>query len=424
ASHDAVVWGAVVAVVSLVALGSVGVAIPLALRGDLSADLSQRMRTAELLLKETPLIDGHNDLPWNVRKFMHNKLHAFNFTAELSKVRPWSRSSWSHTDLPRIKKGHVSAQFWAAYVPCGSQFLNAVQLTIEQLDLIRRLVDQYPEHLQIAVSAAEVETAFRQGRVASLMGVEGGHAIQNSLGVLRALYELGARYMTLTHTCSTAWAESARPSEATPKDPSVPDGLTKFGKTVVREMNRLGLMVDLSHTSQATMRAALAASKAPIIFSHSSVYALCPSPRNVPDDVIRQVAANGGIIMVSFYSHFLTCGEEAEVRHVVEHINYIREVAGVDHVGIGADFDGINKLPKGLEDVSTYPRLFAELLADPKWSIEDLKKLAGLNILRVMKEVEQVSAELRSKGVTPHEDELPASQMLKPNNCSYVFVKD
>ncbi|KAF2363023.1 Renal dipeptidase family [Trinorchestia longiramus] len=371
ASHDAVVWGAVVAVVSLVALGSVGVAIPLALRGDPNADLSQRMRTAQLLLKETPLIDGHNDLPWNVRKFMHNKLHAFNFSAELNKMRPWSRSSWSHTDLPRIKKGHVSAQFWAAYVPCGAQFLNAVQLTIEQLDLIRRMVDEYPEHLQIAMTAAEVETAFRQGRVASLMGVEGGHAIQNSLGVLRALYDLGARYMTLTHTCSTAWAESARPSESSLKDPAVPTGLTKFGRTVVQEMNRIGLMVDLSHTSQATMRAALATSKAPIIFSHSSVSAICPSPRNVPDDVLRQVvsgrgsrvvknchewqvsvdlrhtiycvAANRGIVMVSFYSHFLTCGEEAEVRHVVEHINYIREVAGVDHIGIGADFDGVNK---------------------------------------------------------------------------------
>ncbi|XP_069165215.1 dipeptidase 1 [Procambarus clarkii] len=335
-------------------------------------------------------IDSHNDLPWNIRKFMHNKLHSFNFTAHLQTLRPWSRSSWSHTDLPRLRQGMVGAQFWASYVPCEAQRLNAVQLTIEQIDLIKRLIDQYPDDLRLATSADELEKAFKEGRIASLIGVEGGHAIQSSLGVLRALRDLGVRYLTLTHTCSTPWAECARAHETDLEDPDSPRGLTHFGKTVVREMNRLGLMVDLSHVSQATMKAALEVSRAPVIFSHSSVYAICKNPRNVPDDILRKLAMNGGVVMVSFYNHFLTCSETATVKDVVAHINHVRTVAGAHHVGIGADFDGVNKLPEGLEDVSRYPYLFAELLADPSWSLEDLRNLAGHNLLRVMRDVEKV----------------------------------
>ncbi|XP_069165230.1 dipeptidase 1-like [Procambarus clarkii] len=238
-------------------------------------------------------IDSHNDLPWNIRKFMHNKLHSFNFTAHLQTLRPWSRSSWSHTDLPRLRQGMVGAQFWASYVPCEAQRLNAVQLTIEQIDLIKRLIDQYPDDLRLATSADELEKAFKEGRIASLIGVEGGHAIQSSLGVLRALRDLGVRYLTLTHTCSTPWAECARAHETDLEDPDSPRGLTHFGKTVVREMNRLGLMVDLSHVSQATMKAALEVSRAPVIFSHSSVYAICKNPRNVPDDILRKLRIVG-----------------------------------------------------------------------------------------------------------------------------------
>ncbi|XP_071512639.1 dipeptidase 1-like isoform X2 [Panulirus ornatus] len=414
------VWGGVCLVL---VLAGVGVSVPLALRVDPGAGLHQRINTAMALLKSSPLIDGHNDLPWNIRKFMHNKLHSFNFTAELKKLRPWSRSSWSHTDLPRLREGMVGAQFWVSYVPCEAQRLNAVQLTIEQIDIIKRLIDQYPDHLRLATSADELEAAFREGRIASLIGVEGGHAIQNSLGVLRALRDLGVRYLTLTHTCSTPWAECARASEADMDDPDSPKGLTRFGKAVVREMNRLGLLVDLSHVSQATMKAALDASRAPVIFSHSSVYALCRNPRNVPDDVLRKVAINGGVVMVSFYNHFLTCSERATVKDVVGHINHVRNIAGVHHVGIGADFDGVNKLPEGLEDVSRYPHLFAELLTDPSWSAEDLKKLAGENLLRVMRDVEKVRQTMSEQGVLPHEEEVPPSQLREMTNCTYKFTK-
>ncbi|XP_042231192.1 putative dipeptidase CPSG_01350, partial [Homarus americanus] len=326
-------------VVVLAGVAGVGVGVPLALRVDPGASLEQRLTTTKTLLTDTPLFDGHNDLPWNIRKFMHNKLHSFNFTAQLKKLRPWSRSSWSHTDLPRLKEGMVGAQFWVSYVPCESQRLNAVQLTIEQIDLIKRLIDQYPDDLRLATSADEVEESFKEGRIASLIGVEGGHAIQNSLGVLRALKDLGVRYLTLTHTCSTPWAECARARESDAEDPSSPRGLTHFGKTVVREMNRLGLMVDLSHVSQATMKAALEVSRAPVIFSHSSVYSICKNPRNVPDHILRKVASNGGIVMISFYNYFLTCSKEATISDVIEHINHVRKVSGVDHVGIGADFD-------------------------------------------------------------------------------------
>ncbi|XP_063878602.1 uncharacterized protein LOC135110315 isoform X2 [Scylla paramamosain] len=434
------VWGGVCLVLVLAGVAGVGVSVPLTLRADPNSDQLERLSAAVELLRDAPLIDGHNDLPWNIRKFMHNKLHSFNFTAELQQLRPWSRSSWSHTDLPRLRRGMVGAQFWVSYVPCEAQRLNAVQLTIEQIDLIKRLIEQYPEDLRLATSADEVEAAFREGRIASLIGVEGGHAIQNSLGVLRALRDLGVRYLTLTHTCSTPCshssmkftpqhlgrirrAECARASEDDPEDPNSPRGLTHFGRTVVREMNRLGLLVDLSHVSQATMREALEVSRAPVIFSHSSVYAICRNPRNVPDDILERVALNGGVVMVSFYTHFLTCSETATVSDVVDHINHVRKVAGVQHVGIGADFDGVNKLPAGLEDVSRYPHLFAELMSDPSWTIEDLKKLAGQNLLRVMRDVEKVREVMSQQGVAPHEWEVPPSQLPAPNNCSYKFTK-
>ncbi|XP_071512537.1 uncharacterized protein [Panulirus ornatus] len=418
------VWGGVCLVLVLAGVAGVGVSVPLALRVDPNAGLHERLDTATRLLRDTPLVDGHNDLPWNIRKFMHNKLHSFNFTAELKKLRPWSRSSWSHTDLPRLKEGMVGAQFWVSYVPCESQRLNAVQLTIEQIDLIKRLIDQYPDDLRLVTSADDAEAAFKEGRIASLIGVEGGHAIQNSLGVLRALRDLGVRYMTLTHTCSTPWAECARARETDLEDPNSPRGLTHFGKTVVREMNRLGLMVDLSHVSQATMKAALEVSRAPVIFSHSSVYSICKNPRNVPDDILRRVAMNGGVVMVSFYNHFLTCSEHATVRDVVDHINHVRQIAGVQHVGIGADFDGVNKLPNGLEDVSRYPHLFAELLSDSSWSIEDLKMLAGQNLLRVMRDVEKVRVEMSKQRVAPYEEEVPPNQLKGLTGCSYKFTSD
>ncbi|XP_064082548.1 dipeptidase 1-like [Macrobrachium nipponense] len=354
---------------------------------------------------------------------MHNKLHSFNFTAELKNLRPWSRSSWSHTDLPRLKEGMVGAQFWVSYVPCEAQVLNAVQLTIEQIDLIKRLIEQYPDELQLATSAEEVEEAFEKGRIASLIGVEGGHAIQNSLGVLRSLRDLGVRYLTLTHTCSTPWAECARARETDEEDPKAPRGLTQFGKTVVREMNRLGLMVDLSHVSQATMKEALEVSRAPVIFSHSSVYAICKNPRNVPDEILRKVALNGGIVMVSFYNHFLTCNDAATIKNVIDHINHVRNIAGVNHVGIGADFDGINKLPDGLQDVSRYPYLFAELLSDPQWSNDDLQKLAGGNFLRVMRDVEKVRVQMKMQKVVPLEEEVPPNHLMVDDRCSYKFTK-
>ncbi|CAL4146134.1 unnamed protein product, partial [Meganyctiphanes norvegica] len=364
-----------------------------------------------------------NDLPWNLRKFMHNKLHAFNFTTELSHRRPWSNSPWSHTDLPRLRRGHVGAQFWSAYVPCGAKNLNAVQLVIEQIDLIKRLIDQYPDDLSLATSANELEEIFKVGKIASLIGVEGGHSIQNSLGVLRSLKDMGVTYLTLTHTCSTQWAECARNQETDADDPNAPRGLTRFGKTVVREMNRLGLVVDLSHVSQATMRAAIDVSRAPIIFSHSSVYELCNNPRNVPDDILKKVAINGGVVMISIYNYFLTCSEDATMQDVIRHINHVRKEAGVDHVGIGAGFDGVDKLPIGLEDVSKYPYLFAELLKDPSWSEEDLKKLAGQNILRVLRDVEKVRSEMRLQNVKPYELEVinPKPESL---NCSYQFNKN
>ncbi|XP_041968649.1 uncharacterized protein LOC121725669 [Aricia agestis] len=401
-----------VAILVLVA-GTACVAGPLALRAPPGAPLHERLRLAERLLHDTPLIDGHNDLPWNIRKFLHNKIKEFRFDEDLRTISPWATSSWSHTDLPRLKQGRIAAQFWAAYVPCDSQHRDAVQLTFEQIDLIQRLTDKYHPELTFCTSADDILTAHANHRLCSLIGVEGGHAIGGSLGVLRTLYQVGVRYLTLTSTCDTPWAECASTDRS--YEPGTRGGLTPFGKVVIKEMNRLGMLVDLSHVSERTMRDALTVSRAPVLFSHSSARALCNVTRNVPDTVLRLLAANKGLIMVNFYTSFLTCGDSATVQDAIEHINHIRDIAGVDSVGLGAGYDGINYTPQGLEDVASYPLLFAELMEDG-WSIEDLKKLAGLNLLRVLSAAERVSKELASAHVIPYEDVAPRT--LESLNCS------
>ncbi|CAB3249978.1 unnamed protein product [Arctia plantaginis] len=400
-----------VAILVLVA-GTACVAGPLALRAPPGAPLHERLRLAERMLHDTPLVDGHNDLPWNIRKFLHNRIKDFNFDEDLRTISPWATSSWSHTDLPRLKQGRVAAQFWAAYVPCDAQHRDAVQLTFEQIDLIQRLTEKYHPQLTLCTTAEDIVSAHSNHRLCSLVGVEGGHAIGGSLGVLRTLYQVGVRYLTLTSTCDTPWAECASADKI---EPSLRGGLTPFGKIVVKEMNRLGMLVDLSHVSERTMRDALAVSRAPVLFSHSSARALCNVTRNVPDSVLRLLAANKGLIMVNFYTSFLTCKDTATVQDAIAHINHIRDVAGVDSVGLGAGYDGINYTPQGLEDVSSYPLLFAELMEEG-WTIEELRKLAGLNLLRVMGAAEQVSRELASAHVAPYEDVPP--KQIDSHNCS------
>ncbi|XP_075213822.1 dipeptidase 1-like [Lycorma delicatula] len=404
----------IVAAVLLAA--AAGVAVPLALQLRAEAPYQERLQLASALLRETPLIDGHNDLPWNIRKFVHNRLNDLKFAEDLRQVPPWSQSAWSHTDLQRLRAGHVSAQFWAAYVPCESQFKDAVQLTLEQIDVIKRLTNKYNPPLTFCTSAKDIYEAHSKGQMCSLIGVEGGHSLANSLSVLRILYSLGVRYLTLTSTCNTQWADSST-VDGPGKKPEH-GGLTNFGKIVVKEMNRLGMLVDLSHVSEKTMKAALSVTKAPVVFSHSSARALCNSSRNVPDHILGQLGLNGGLVMVNFYSRFLSCQDSATVADAVAHINHIRKVAGIDSIGLGAGYDGINFTPKGLEDVSSYPALFAELIGSGQWSIEDLKKLAGLNFLRVLEAVEKVRDKMAKSGEEPYEDTISPRYLKGRSNCT------
>lgn len=359
---------------------------------------------------EALLIDGHNDLPWQFRK---RKDFSFR-TFDIARPQPAL-----HTDIERLKKGGVGAQFWSAYVDAESK--HAAKETLEQIDIIHRLVKAYPDAFEMAYTADDIVRIRKGGKIASLIGVEGGHSIENSLGVLRMLHALGARYMTLTHTDTLDWADSATDA---PKH----GGLTKFGENVVLEMNRLGMLVDISHVSADTMRHTLRVTKAPVIASHSSAFARAGHPRNVPDDVLKQVAKNGGVIMVNFYSGFITqegarvlpemmkayrdlrkrFSNEQEfktayaawkkehpmptgsVHDVVDHIEHIIQVAGVDHVGIGSDFDGISTCPKQLEDVSCFPYITQELL-NRGHSRETIHKILGGNALRVLREAERVA---------------------------------
>jgi membrane dipeptidase len=372
---------------------------------------------ARQLLKSTPLIDGHNDLPWEIREFKTapHDVAAYDLRNRTPK----------HTDLGRLKEGQVAAQFWSIYIPGEIKDSGFARVQLEQFDIARRMIGRYPDRLALALTADDIERDFKRGRIASLLGMEGGHAIENSLGALRAYYDLGARYLTLTHNVTLDWADAAL-------DTARHGGLTEFGREVIREMNRLGMLVDLSHVSAATMTDALDVAEAPVIFSHSSARALTDHPRNVPDSILARLPRNGGIVMVTFVPAFVsppaaawdaqarqqfekikaTVSDTAEQRRlheewrtahpqppatlkqVADHIEHVRDVAGIEHVGIGSDFDGIDTVPQGLEDVSKFPDLFAELIRRG-WSDSDLKKLAGQNLLRVLRAAEATAARLQ-----------------------------
>jgi membrane dipeptidase len=398
-----IVWVAMCVAAALLGTGAHG-------QGDAAA-------RAQKLHQQVPLIDGHNDYPWALRGLDPSRdLASADISAPVPKLM---------TDIPRLRKGGLGGQFWSVYVPSSMQGKEAVRATLEQIDIVHRMLQRWSGTFERARTADEIERAFKRGRIASMIGMEGGHSIDSSLATLRMLHALGAGYLTLTHV---PWADSAT-------DKPVLGGLSKFGEEVVREMNRLGMLVDLSHVSPETMEDAIRVSEAPIIFSHSSARAVCNVPRNVPDTVLQMLPKNGGVVMITFVPGFISQevadhGARAQAQtdafraqfpnneayvntamerwrasnpepratlaQVADHIDHVRKVAGIDHIGLGSDFDGINTVVQGLEDVSTYPALTAELLRRG-YSDEDLKKILGLNTLRVMRQVERVAAELQKK---------------------------
>jgi membrane dipeptidase len=381
-----------------------------------AAAADPHLQRARAVLARVPLIDGHNDLPWAIRAHQAapGDVAAYGLRGRTG----------GHTDLPRLREGRLGAQFWSVYVPGELPARDLLRVQLEQIDLARRIVAHHPEDLALVTTADELERVFRGGRIASLLGVEGGHTIVDSLAVLRGYYDLGVRYMTLTHNVHTSWADCAAL-------PPRHGGLTRFGEAVVAEMNRLGMLVDLSHVAPATMDDALRVSEAPVIFSHSSARALTDVPRNVPDDILRRLATNGGVVMITFLPAYVSQAvaddrgarrqalaaakrladpaarrqalAELEARpptratlaQVADHIEHVRTIAGVDHVGVGGDFDGMSSAPVGLEDVSKYPALFAEL-ARRGWTDTELEKLAGRNLLRALRTAEAVARRLQA----------------------------
>lgn len=355
------------------------------------SDMDRHLEIAHRVLNTTPLVDGHNDLPWAIRGNEEAPMDVAAY--DLRHRTP------GHTDIPRLRAGGVGAQFWSVYVPSSTmEEGDAARTQLEEIDIARQIIARYPDHFALALSPSDVERIFGEGRIASMLGMEGGHAIENSLGALRAFYDLGVRYMTLTHSASIDWADAGTGVD-------LHDGLTAFGEEVIREMNRLGMLVDLSHVSPATMSDVLNVTEAPVIFSHSSARALTDHVRNVPDSILRRMPENGGVVMVTFVPSFINEavrtheGPRSEVPRatladVADHIDHVREVAGVDHVGIGSDFDGISSTPVGLEDVSTFPALLAEL-SRRGWSQEDLRKLAGENVLRAWREAESAARRIQ-----------------------------
>lgn len=348
------------------------------------------------ILQEKPVIDGHNDLPWQLLKQFNNRL--LDAKANLTVLAD------THTNIPKLKAGFVGGQFWSAYVPCDTQNKDSVKRTLEQMDVVHRMCQLYPETFLCVTDSAGIEQAFQEKKVASLIGVEGGHSIDSSLGVLRALYHLGMRYLTLTHSCNTPWADNWLVDQG--DDQAQSQGLSAFGQRVVKEMNRLGVMIDLAHVSVATMKAALRLSTAPVIFSHSSAFSLCAHKRNVPDDVLELVKQTNSLVMVNFYNDYVSCSSEASLSQVADHLDYIKNVAGAAAVGFGGDYDGVSRLPVGLEDVSKYPDLIAELLRR-NWTEAEVKGALADNLLRVFRAVEQV----KNLAQIPEEEPIALEQL-------------
>ena len=371
------------------------------------------LQHAKEILQSTPLIDGHNDLPWLIREENGGDVAAFRL----------ERENDFDTDIPRLRQGLVGAQFWSVWIPGETAPVDTARMQLEQIDSARRIIDLHPDTFELALSADDIERIFGQGKVASLLGMEGGYALNNSLGAMRAYYRLGVRYMTLTHNVTVDWADAGLGEQRH-------GGMTAFGRAVVLEMNRTGMMVDLAHTSPATMHQAIDVTQAPVIWSHAAAQAIVDHPRNVPDDILSRLPKNGGVVMVTFIPSFLsndvwemekglwatdaaieTVREyrekwlaydaehgavRASINDVADHIEHIRDVAGVDHVGIGSDFWGMPDMPLGLEDVSGFPRLIAALI-QRGWSDDEIRKLAGKNMLRTMRRVETVARELQKE---------------------------
>ena len=393
---------------SLIAASALALALPAAAQDDGEA-------RARAILETTPLIDGHNDLPWTLREGYGNDPYAVDLATNLD------ATTKLHTDIPRLRAGGVGGQFWSVYVPATLTPTEAARETFEQIDTVRRIIAAHPDVFELATTADDIERIHAAGKIASLIGMEGGYSIDDSLGLLREFQQAGARYITLTHSKTTSWADSAT-------DAPKWGGLNAFGEEVVREMNRIGMMVDLSHVSEETMLDAMRVSDAPVIFSHSSARAVTDHPRNVPDRVLAAMAEDGGIVMVTFVPGFISTAQgewikraEAEaarlgvsasegppdprltawaeanprpaatIADVVAHIQHVRQVAGIEHVGLGGDFDGVGSLPDGVDGVDAYPRILAALM-EAGWTEADIRKLASENVLRVMRAVEAVAA--------------------------------
>ncbi|MBC8088038.1 MAG: membrane dipeptidase [Phycisphaerae bacterium] len=384
-----------------------------------NASLAKRVAHVHTLLKSTPLVDGHNDLPWAMREFANAPLDVVAYDL--------TKPTKGMTDIARLRKGHIGGQFWSVYVPGEVKDSGYARIQLEQIDIMRRVMARYPKDLAPVTTAAALRAAHKSGKIGSLLGMEGGHVIENSLGALRAYYDLGARYMTLTHNVTLDWADAAN-------DAAKHGGLTPFGKEVVREMNRLGMLVDLSHVSPGVMSHALDVSEAPVIFSHSSARALVDVPRNVPDSILQRLPKNGGVVMVAFVPQFVNAtfsaynnranafqdsvsrrfpgDNDAQFKavaawreknpapvsvlgDVADHLDHIKRVAGAQNVGLGADYDGITVTVQGLEDVSRYPELLAELVKRG-WTDTEIRGVAGENVLRALTRAEAVSARLRA----------------------------
>ncbi len=406
-----------------------GAALAAATAAHAGPDDAALLDRAHRLLREVPLIDGHNDTPWQYRKRVNLSLDAMDFAADLGALDPPM-----HTDLRRLRAGGVGAQFWSVYIPVRERggLPGDARTVIEQIDFVKRLAARYPDDLEIALTADDIVRIHREGRIASLIGMEGGHSIEDSLAVLRATYDLGARYMTLAHSLNTRWCDSAT-------DEAQFGGLTEFGRAVVREMNRIGMLVDLSHVSAETMHDALDVTEAPVIFSHSAAFSICRHARNVPDDVLLRVAENDGVVMITFLGAYVSddlrlhaeerkarsdalTGEpgadaaaiEAEmaawdrahptpaatVGQVADHVDHVRDLIGISHIGLGGDYDGTTSVPVGLEDVSKYPNLLVELLRRG-YRDDEIEAIIGRNVLRVMRDVEQTAARLQKGGGAP-----------------------